>query len=88
MIQEELLEMAEMSSPGEFLVVANVNGEETPRREKVNFKPEPGTENVVQYVLGKLTRIADRVERLQITGKKGNRFTCTFPENMHQHDSD
>ncbi len=88
MTQEELLEMAGLNSNGEFSIVVNVAGEESPRREKVNFKPEPGTENIVQYALKKLAGIMKKIERLEISGNGGGRFIRKFPENMHQHDFD
>ncbi|MDO8664854.1 MAG: hypothetical protein Q7K44_04940 [Candidatus Liptonbacteria bacterium] len=88
MTQEELLEMAGLDTGGEFSVVVNVAGEESPRREKINFKPEPGTDNVVQYALKKLAGITKKIERLEISGSGGGRFIKRFPENVHQHDFD
>ena len=65
---------------GEFIVIVNMSGEHSPRRERVNFEPSSGATNIIHHVVQKIGDVG-RMERLEIRRTDGiEGFSMTFPK--------
>ena len=73
------LEMAGLASGGEFSVTINMVGENSPRREKLNFKPSPEAASIIHHVVKKIKNV-EMMERLEVRRADGTGgFARVFP---------
>ncbi len=75
-----MFEKLEFNSAGLFFVVADVSGEKSPRRERINFSPSAETPTIADYISKKFEKLKlwSRVERLEIRRDGGSGIACTF----------
>lgn len=73
------LQMAGLDSRGDFLVIVNMVGENSPRRARVNFNPSSEITNIIHHVAEQVGNV-EMMERLEIRRNDGTGgFVRVFP---------